>query len=279
MDFLHYQPQSEVLKQFIDFFYFLETDYQKPVQFYAFPHYHKPLNIHRGFEHKIEAQTISVKGIPEGQPQMLLQGVYTEPILVRFSGNISKLTIIFKDGALNNFTADDFATIGAYHTQVFEAWKNKPGYEVFIKAFFREKSHTVQLALLEAFLLSVLRVREDWPLYQQASSLLKDIDCRLKISDIAKRLFLSERTLYRLVFKYNGLSPHNFRKIAQFRYSLEKKLVAENFKSLTDLAYNSNYYDASYFNKIYRSLTLKSPKAFFQNVATYCNKKMILEKQ
>ncbi|RYD99711.1 MAG: helix-turn-helix domain-containing protein [Sphingobacteriales bacterium] len=279
MDFLHYQPQSELLKQFIDFFYFLETDYEAPVQFYAFPHFNKPLNIHRGFEHEIKAQTISVKGIPEVQPQMLLQGVYTAPILVRFSGSISKLTIIFKDGALNNFMADDFAAIARHHTQVFEAWKSAPGYEAFINAFFRAKKYTEQLVLLETFLLSVLKVREDWPLYQQASKLLKDIDCRLKISDIAKQLFLSERTLYRLVFKYNGISPHNFRKIAQFRHSLETKLVAQNFKNLTDLAYNSNYYDASYFNKIYRSLTLKSPKAFFQNVATYCNKKMILERQ
>lgn len=279
MDFLHYQPQSEVLKQFIDFFYFLATDYEEPVQFYAFPHYHKPLNIHRGFEYEIKEQTISVKGTREAEPQMLLQGVYTEPILVRFSGSISKLTIIFKDGALNNFMTDDFAMVAGNHTQVFDAWKSAPGYDVFIQSFFREKNHIAQLALLEAFLLSVLKVREDWPLYQQASVLLKDIDCRLKISDIAKRLFLAERTLYRLVFKYNGLSPHNFRKIAQFRHSLETRLVAENFKNLTDLAYGSNYYDASYFNKIYRSLTLKSPKVFFQNVATYCNKKMILERQ
>lgn len=279
MDFLHYQPQSEVLRQFIDFFYFLETDYEAPVQFYAFPHFNKPLNIHRGFEYEIKEQTISVNGIREVEPQILLQGVYTEPILVRFSGSISKLTIIFKDGALNNFMTDDFAMIAGNHTQVFDAWKSAPGYTVFISAFFREKSHTVKLALLEAFLLSVLKIREDWPLYQQASSLLKDVDCRLKIPDIARKLFLAERTLYRLVFKYNGLSPHNFRKIAQFRHSLETKLVAQNFKSLTDLAYNSNYYDASYFNKIYRSLTLKSPKAFFQNVATYCNKKMIFERQ
>lgn len=279
MDFLHYQPQSEVLKEFIDFFYFLEADYDTPVQFYAFPHYHKPLNIHRGFEHEIEAKTISVKGIPEHQPQMLLQGVYTAPILVRFSGSIAKLTIIFKDGALNNFMPDDFAAIATHHTQVFEAWKGAPGYETFLTAFFSTSNHIAQLALLEAFLLSVLKVRADWALYQQASILLKDMDEQHKIAEIARQLFISERTLYRLVFKYNGISPHNFRKIAQFRHSLETKLVASNFKNLTDLAYSSNYYDASYFNKIYRSLTLKSPKAFFQNVATYCNQKMILEKQ
>lgn len=279
MDFLHYQPQSEVLKEFIDFFYFLEADYDTPVQFYAFPHYHKPLNIHRGFEHEISAKTISVKGIPEHQPQMLLQGVYTAPILVRFSGSIAKLTIIFKDGALNNFMPDDFAAIAAHHTQVFEAWKGAPGYETFLTAFFSASNHIAQLALLEAFLLSVLKVRADWTLYQQASILLKDMDQQPKIAEIARQLFISERTLYRLVYKYNGISPHNFRKIAQFRHSLETKLVASNFKNLTDLAYSSNYYDASYFNKIYRSLTLKSPKAFFQNVATYCNQKMILEKQ
>lgn len=279
MNFLHYQPRSEVLKEFIDFFYFLATDYEEPVQFYAFPHFNKPLNIHRGFEHEIAEKEISVKGLKAYRPQILLQGVYTEPILVRFSGSIAKVTIIFKDGALNNFIQDDFSDIGRSHTQVFEAWQGLRGYDTFMYAFFKAEDHMTQLELLEAFLLSILEVRADWPLYRQASALLKDMDDQLKISAVAQQLFIAERTLYRLIYKYNGISPHNFRKIAQFRHSLETKLVAANFKNLTDLAYNSNYYDASYFNKIYKSLTRKSPKAFFKNVDTYCNQKMVFERQ
>ncbi|OJV53566.1 MAG: hypothetical protein BGO31_01490 [Bacteroidetes bacterium 43-16] len=279
MNFLHYQPRSEVLKEFIDFFYFLTTDYEEPVQFYAFPHFNKPLNIHRGFEHEITEKEISVKGLQTYRPQILLQGVYTAPILVRFSGSIAKVTIIFKDGALNNFIQDDFSDIGSSHTQVFDAWQEHPGYDTFMDEFFRAEDHITQLALLEAFLLSILEIRADWPLYRQASALLKDMDDQLKISAVAQQLFIAERTLYRLIYKYNGISPHNFRKIAQFRHSLETKLVAANFKNLTDLAYNSNYYDASYFNKIYKSLTSKSPKAFFKNVDTYCNQKMVFERQ
>ncbi len=279
MDFLHYKPQSEILGEFIDFFYFLETDYEAPVQFYAFPHLYKPLNIHRGFEHEIGEKTIHVKGLAEQRPRVLLQGVYTEPILVRFSGSIDKVTIIFKDGALNHFMKDDFSGVCSSHTQVFDIWNQTPGYESLLRDFFAEKDREARLRLLETFLLSVLQVRPDWALYRQAAALLKDWDNSPKIADIARQLFLSERTLYRLIYKYNGLSPHSYRKIAQFRHSLNTKLVADNFKTLTDLAYSSNYYDASYFNKIYRSLTRKSPKAFFNNVRTYCNQKMVFEWQ
>lgn len=279
MDFLHYKPQSEVLREFIDFFYFLETDYEVPVQFYAFPHLYKPLNLHRGCEHEIGERTIYVKGLAEQRPRLLLQGVYTEPILVRFSGSIAKVTIIFKDGALNHFMKDDFSEVGGSHTQVFDVWNHSPGCESLLRDFFAEKDREARLRLLETFLLSVLEVRPDWALYRQATALLKDWDNSLKIADIARQLFLSERTLYRLIYKYNGLSPHNYRKIAQFRHSLNTKLVADNFKTLTDLAYSSNYYDASYFNKIYRSLTRKSPRAFFNNVRTYCNQKMVFEWQ
>lgn len=279
MDFHHYQPCSDQLREFIDFFYFHETKYEEPLRFYAFPHYYKPLNIHRGIDHEIGDNTIHVNGSEQLHPKILLQGVYTEPILVRFSGNILKLTIIFKDGALSNFIPENFAAVAADHTQVFEAWDHIAGYKKMVRQLFLLSDHAAQLQLIESFLLSVLCIKEDWELYQKASRLLKDLDERLSISEIAKRLFLSERTLHRLVFKYNGVSPNNFKKIAQFRHSMQTKIVADNFRSLTDIAYSCNYYDASYFNRIYRSLTQRSPKAFFNNVAAFCDNKMIFEPQ
>ncbi len=277
MNFPHFEPQSAVLKEFIDFFYFLKTDYENPVQFFAFPHYHKPLNIHRAINYNIATSEISVEGISDFKPQMLLQGVYVEPILVRFSGKIDKLTIIFKDGALNNFMPQDFGNIALNHTQIFEVWEHLPQYSKFINDFFNCTDAQTQLQHLETFLLSILNVRTDWIRYQKAALLLKDMDAAFKITEIAKQVHLSERSLNRLVQKYNGMSPNSFKKIAQFRHSLQTKLVADNFHSLTDIAYSSNYYDASYFNKIYKSLTRKSPKAFFKNVDLYCNNKMVFE--
>lgn len=277
MIFPHYEPESPVLKEFIDFFYFLEHRYEEPIQFYAFPHLHKPLNFHKGITHTIENKRVAVKGSGHYQPTILLQGVYTEPILVQFSGQISKVTIVFKDGALNNFMSDDFAVAGAKHTQVFDSWHNKEAYAHLIKTFFQQTNHLKQIQALEQFLLATLQVRSDWELYKEASTYLKNMDEQMKVADVAKKIFVSERTLYRLIYKYNGISPLNFKKIAQFRHSLETKFIADNFKFLTDVAYSSNYYDPSYFNKIYKSLTRKSPKSFFKDVALYCDKKVVFE--
>lgn len=279
MNFPHYPVQSDLLKEFIDFYYFLETDYESPVKFYAFPHYFKPLNIHRGIDYAITENEIHVHGNQKREPQILLQGVYTEPILVQFSGSVSKLTIIFKDGGLNNFIDSDFGSIAKHHTQLFECWQSKAEYIEFVNTFFNTIDPLEKVRMLEAFLLSILQPKKDWELYQKASVLLKDMDAQLKIAEIAQLLFMSERNLHRLIFKYNGMSPHNFKKIAQFRHSLASKLISDSFKTITDVAYSSNYYDASYFAKIYKSLTLQSPKSFFKNVALHCNNKMVFDWQ
>jgi AraC-like DNA-binding protein len=277
MNFKHYSPKASQLVPFIDFYYFLEKDYKEIVQFFAFPHLHKPLNIHRSIQYEIGSESTSVIGVNGREPTILTQGVYKEPILINFSGMIDKLTIIFKDGALNNFTVADFGVLGTNHTFVFRAWEQHPGYHSFLEKFFNTEGDEMRIAVLEDFLLSILKVRDDWELYSKASQLLLDTEHPVKVSEVAKKLFISERSLHRLVYKYNGLSPANFRKIGQFRSSLNSHMIAKQFKSLTDLAYKSNYYDASYFTKIYKSLTRRSPKAFFKQVATFCNKKMIFE--
>lgn len=278
MNFKHHSPKSEFLVPFIDFYYFLEKDYsEETVQFFAFPHLFKPFNIHRNINYEITAEGTAVEGLNGFEPTILVQGVYKEPILVKFQGHIDKLTIIFKDGAINNFMEQDFGTLAQDHTFSFTAWEQYPHYQSFLDNFFGAENEDEKIGFLEAFLLSILNIRSDWELYSQASTLLKDTSNPVKISTVAQQLFISERSLYRLILKYNGLSPANFRKIAQFRASLATRLIADSFKSLTDLAYNSNYYDQSYFNKIYKSLTKKSPKAFFKDVAAFCNKKIIFE--
>lgn len=277
MNFLHYEPESEVLKEFIDFFYFLKADYTQPVQFFAFPHYRKALNIHKGIEYTIGNNEITVAGSGNYRSKMLLQGVYLNPILIRFSGQIDKVTIIFRDGALSNFTPRNFSDMGSCHTQLFSEWESSPGYTEFIELFFSESDHRQQLRILERFLLSVLDLKPDWEIYKKAAVLLKDVEANHKISEVARQVHMSERTLYRLIHRYNGISPLNYRKTIQFRHSLQNKLVSDQFKLLTDVAYGSNYYDPSYFTKIYKSLTKRSPKAFFRNVDMYCNKKIIFE--
>src|SRR5690606_9639619 len=110
----------------------------------------------------------SVRGIDRYQPQILLQGVYLKPILVRFSGSIQKVTIVFKDGALCNFMDEDYTAVSSAHSQLFTAWQQTPAYTTFLQTFFETKDHSLRIDILEDFLLSLLKVKKDWNLYKQA---------------------------------------------------------------------------------------------------------------
>ncbi len=277
MDFVHYEPTSEILKEYVDFFYFVKQDCVDQVSFFAFPHINKPVNIHRNIDFVIGKNETLVVGKSGMDSNVLIQGAFEEPLLVKFLGKIDKVTILFKDGAVCNFIDKYFENVAPLHTQLLLEWEQNPKYNKFVHAFFSSENHQEQLLQLESFLLSILNEKGDWKLYKKASALLQNVESSVRISEIANDLCMSERTLYRLIYKYNGISPMNYKKIVQFRHSLKNQLISEQFKMLTDIAHESNYYDSSHFNKIYKSLTKKNPGSFFDNLSKYCNQKLIFE--
>ena len=73
----------------------------------------------------------------------------------------------------------------------------------------------------------------------------------LELRNIADEIGLNVRTFYRMFKENIGISPVGFKKIARFRHSLSDKFFNEQFQRLTDIAYNSNFYDQPYFINIY----------------------------
>ncbi len=63
-----------------------------------------------------------------------------------------------------------------------------------------------------------------------------------------------------------SISPVAWKKIARFRHSLKNKLFNARFKKLTEIGYDSNFYDQAYFIKVYNKLTGSNPTAFFKSI-------------
>jgi len=70
-------------------------------------------------------------------------------------------------------------------------------------------------------------------------------------------------------------TPSEYKRIARFRHSLKNRLLSKEIKSLTNLSYESGFYDQSYFIREYKKLTLLNPKEFFQTIAVLDENKMI----
>lgn len=107
--------------------------------------------------------------------------------------------------------------------------------------------------------------------------MLSNFNPEVSIEDIAKKFSLSSRTLGRVFKKHLGISPVGFRKIARFRHSLKNKLLSSKFNTLTKIGYESNFYDQSYFNKVYKNLTGQNPKAFFNSIEKLANDRLVFK--
>lgn len=99
----------------------------------------------------------------------------------------------------------------------------------------------------------------------QAVSLLINIIIlhrgKIKISDLTKKINLSERSLQRRFIKQVGVTPKTFCKIIQFQNSLKQISEVEN-EYLTNIAYNNGYSDQSHFIKSFKNFTGYTPSEF-----------------
>lgn len=74
-----------------------------------------------------------------------------------------------------------------------------------------------------------------------------------------------------------GCTALEYKRIARFRLALKTKILSKEVKSLTNVSYESNYYDQSYFIREFKKLTNLNPKKFFDAITVLDEQKIIWE--
>lgn len=278
MKFEAFYPRNEVLKDTIEYYYFQKTNSNNfSTEYYAFPNIVVPLNIHRNISCQIDGHQSNVTGIKQKNYVMILNGRYEIPLHVQQKGKIDKVTIIFKPLGLNSFIKAPFIEVAQKPTQIFTEWTKTNNTKTFFEQFFGEQDNDKRILILEDYLLSLYTPFSESHFLSDILNMLNDFNKESSIEDIAKRFSLSSRTLDRLFKKHLGVSPVNFRKVARFRHSLKNKLFNEQFNTLTRIGYESNFYDQSYFIKVYKNLTGQNPKAFFNSIDKLADDKLLFQ--
>jgi AraC-like DNA-binding protein len=273
----HY-PKLSILKEHIHYYYFLKSDdVNFRSEYYSFPDTSQALNIHKHAEVTIGKNKVHVNGNQQASPKLILQGHYDQPLHVLLTGPMDKITIIFKPIGINHFITNPYSQVASDVSQLFSEWNHNANYRQFLSSFFSTDDNEGRLLFLESFLLSLYVENPIHKLLHKAIFLLEGIETSISIHDIANSLNYSDRHFSRIFKEHTGLSPRTFRKIARFRYSLLNKTTQENLKKLTTLAYESNYYDQSYFIKIFKKLTNKQPAHFFQKTIPLANDRLFFE--
>lgn len=261
-----FKPKSKILEPYVDFFYLFSQNQPINVSYIAFPHTNTGVSFFKNVAIKRIQNEISItsENPIENNIHIEILGKYLTPVLVHYSGNIEEIAIIFKPLGINHFLKNPLYKIAPLYSQGFnhEKWLH------FGDVLFEENSIASQLSVLENFLISQLQ-EMDLTLMYKAVKYLEQIEEEYPIETIANFLSMNLKTFQRHFYKHLVCTPSDFRRIVKFRHSLNIGLMEDDIKKLTAIAYDSNYYDQSYFVREYKKLTTFNPKTFFNSITTF----------
>lgn len=276
-DHLHTIEPQHAFKEFVSLYYFIKNDHPDFIsKHFSFPHTYNALSIYKNSSFEFAPDYIKVLPSNEKNYTTLIQIKKQAPLLVEINGKVDRITILFKDFGINNFINSALARGAKNNDTRVNIWNNDSGFNESMDKIFDTDSMEERRNLVEDFLM-----QKKHPIHtdnlEKAVKLLWDFDSNYTIEQIASLVNIPVRTFNRNFKDVIGVSPAEYRRIAQFRFSLTNKLYSSQFKRLTDLGYQSNFYDQSYFNKIYRKLTGSNPKAFFKAIEQAGDDRLIFQ--
>ncbi len=264
------EPQSLVLRRYVDLFYFFKSDETEQWSHVAFPHVNTAISFFRGVSINREHHRISIKGNEGTECHIEILGKYTRPVYVTCEGTVDEIAIVFKPLGVNRFMREDMIQVASDYSQSF----HHPVWQEMASALFHAND---RIAFLERFLLSILSEQERFIDMERALLLLEDNDPDHSVADVAAKLNVSLKTFQRNFTKMMACSPTDYKRIARFRNSLQSRFRSNDLKSLTSITYEHNYTDQSYFIREFRKLTNQNPKLFFKEVSLVGGDKIVWE--
>ncbi|MFK7948760.1 MAG: helix-turn-helix domain-containing protein [Saprospiraceae bacterium] len=195
------------------------------------------------------------------QPRCFLIGQLTQPYVVEPDGDTGTFVVRFHP---NGFLP--FANIPIKEMENTPVPLNKlfgiVG-ETLEKNILEAQTTTERIHIIEAFLLQYLTDSKTIDtIVKSTIDTILTANGQVSISELSEKNHIHRRQLARKFSSVIGLSPKQLSKTIRLQSAL-KKLLTQKSSKLTDLAYDSEYYDQSHFIKDFREFTGLSPKEFY----------------
>ncbi|RWU04302.1 helix-turn-helix domain-containing protein [Pedobacter chitinilyticus] len=259
MEMEFYRPLHKDLSKFIEGYYFISPGQNpKPLHYWTFPNNFFIVSVSKDTEIEMQESKFVIK--PSSQPNIIANYVarYTAPIEILCEGAVNEITIYFKPLGINRFVDDSQALLKQKSAKDFNPFVD---FLSSMQQLFEERDRNLQREQLEQYWLSKLNSNE----LGLMESILADVEADLKIDDIAQNRNFSRQYLNKVFTKNIGKPAAEYRKIHRFRKTVINQREAKN---LTELSYDSLFYDQSHLVKDFKQLTHVNPYAFFKKVDT-----------
>ena len=120
------------------------------------------------------------------------------------------------------------------------------------------------VAILDDFIFTLTtKIQTDNKLIKYATKLIAENPSKEILKKVQDELYVTERTFQRMFEDKVGISPNQYRRIAQFNSAFQQ-LNHLQFKLFSDIAFNNEYADQSHFIRAFKEFTNMTPKEYLK---------------
>ncbi|RKE55420.1 AraC-like DNA-binding protein [Sphingobacterium detergens] len=257
-----YQPESPVLKRYIECFYILEkTAAEKPITYFTFPSIYSIVTISAETSTFVSPDKIITTYCPTSPIETNLVCDFNQPVLISYDGKINEITTYFKPLGLSAFIVHD---LQHYNSGTFPDFNPHADYKEAMTAILAIADHQERIRALEAYWISKLRPFEDPLLENVLREMLDTNNLNQSMTTLSRKIGRSRTTINKHFDQHICKSPSQFKKIVRFRAAIQSQLDDKNNISRS---YHVDYFDQSHMIRDFKKLTGFTPKVFFSKIA------------
>ncbi|QOD60251.1 AraC family transcriptional regulator [Polaribacter haliotis] len=257
MDHKIFQPQKD-LEEWVKCYWTLEGDLENtPIKNTIIPDGTMKLIFHYGEtykHHKNEKESIIL-------PKCFLIGQLTKPYIVEPLGITGSFVVRFQPNGFLPFSTLTIKEIQNTAVPIENVF-GKDGKEIGEK-ILNANSTIERITLIENFLLNKLVHKKTIDtIVKSTVETILNANGQFSVNELSQQNNINRRQLTRKFSSTIGLSPKQLSKTIRIQTTL-KTLLNNKVKSLTDLAYENEYFDQAHFIKDFKEFTGVTPKEFY----------------
>ena len=198
------------------------------------------------------------------QPRAMILGQTIEPFYIEPTGYVNTFAVRFYPYGFANFVSEPISNLANKETPINQLFgtENADGLE---QKIIKSENTEQRISTIEKFLLD--RLNDE----KTINSIVKNtVDSLLStngsasINSILKEDLSKRRQLERNFKKQIGVSPKQLGKVIRLQTAL-KMLLNQKAENLTNVAYESEYFDQAHFIKDFKEFTGINPKEFINH--------------
>ena len=198
------------------------------------------------------------------QPRAMVLGQTIEPFYIEPTGYVNTFAIRFYPYGFANFVTEPIKNLANKETPLELLFEEKIAKELEQK-IIQAKDVKQRIEIVEKFLFERLIDQSTVDaIVKTTVNALLSTKGNVRIKTILKDDLSKRRQLERKFAKQIGVSPKQLGKVIRLQTAL-KMLLNKETESLTNIAYESEYFDQAHFIKDFKEFTGTSPKEFLGN--------------